>query len=106
MDKKKDNAMSAVKDFMKKVRRTIHVEKFILFGSRARGDNKKRSDIDLIIISKDFEGVKFFKRSPALYLLWISPYEIDIICLTPKEFAQKIKEIGIMKQAAREGIEL
>ena len=106
MDKKKDRVMNDVKDFMKNVRKIIHVEKFILFGSRARGNSKARSDIDLIIISKDFEGIKFFKRSPALYLLWDSSYDIDIICLTPKEFALKIKEIGIMRQAAAEGVEL
>ena len=106
MGKKKDNAMRLLEIFIKKVRTVIRVDKFILFGSRARGDYSERSDIDLIIISKDFENVKSFKRSPALYLLWDAPYDIDIICLTPREFAQKITEVGIMRQAAAEGIEI
>lgn len=106
MDKKKDRVMIAINNLVSKIRKMIHVEKVILFGSRARGDNKEKSDIDLIILSKDFEGIKFFKRSPAFYLLWDAPYDINIICLTQQEFAQKIKEIGIMKQAIAEGIEL
>lgn len=106
MGKKKDKAMSFLYDFIRKARKIANIERFILFGSRARGDNKEKSDIDLIVISKDFEGVKFFKRSPALYLLWDAPYDIDIICLTPQEFAQKVKEIGVIRQALVEGIEL
>jgi len=106
MDKKKNKIIKYLDDFMRRVKRHINVENFILFGSRARGHAKRNSDIDLLIISRDFEGIKFFKRSPSLYLLWKAPYDIDIICLTPEEFAKKSKEIGIMRQAMKEGIEL
>lgn len=30
-----------------------HVEKVILFGSRARGDEKERSDIDIAVVGED-----------------------------------------------------
>ena len=106
MDKKKDRAMKSIEVFIKKVRKIISVEKFILFGSRARGDYKEGSDIDLVIVSKDFENLRYIKRSPPFYLLWESPYDIDIICLTPKEFTQRVRERGIMRQAVKEGIEL
>lgn len=36
-------------DFFKKVSSEIFVEKVLLFGSRARGDNSLKSDIDLAI---------------------------------------------------------
>ena len=32
------------------------VEKIILFGSRARGDNTERSDIDIAVRGGDFDG--------------------------------------------------
>ena len=106
MDKKKDKIMKIIGEFIKKVKENINVDRLILFGSRARGDFTKESDVDLIIISKDFEGIKFFRRAPQLYRLWNEPYDIDIVCLTPKEFAQKIKEIGIMGTVIKEGVEL
>jgi hypothetical protein len=34
----------------------IHVEKVILYGSYAQGKAREESDIDLIVISPDFEG--------------------------------------------------
>jgi len=105
MDKKETDFMKEIQKFMKKVKKIINVDRFILFGSRANKTAKKESDIDLLIISKDFEGIKFFKRSPQLYLLWNAPFDIDI-CLTPYELTLKIKEIGIIRQAIKEGIEL
>ena len=106
MDKKKTDFIKDIKEFMKKANRLIKVDKFILFGSRANKTAKKGSDIDLLVISKDFEEVKSFKRSPSLYLLWDAPYDIDIICLTPYELSLKMKEVGVIRQAMKEGIEL
>lgn len=42
----KESIISEIKDLAIK----CGVEKVILFGSRARGDNKERSDIDLAIV--------------------------------------------------------
>lgn len=36
--------------FIKKLQQLPYVEKIILFGSRARGDNQDRSDIDIAIV--------------------------------------------------------
>ncbi len=106
MGKKEIEIMNPLKNFMEKVRKIINVERFILFGSRATGKAKENSDIDLIIVSRDFEDIKFYKRSPKLYLLWDAPYDIDIICLTPEELNKKKKEIGIMRDAMKQGVEL
>lgn len=93
-------------EFAGKVRKLVNVDRFILFGSKARGDGDVDSDVDLLIISKDFEGVKFFKRAPMFYLLWNAPYDVDIICLTPNELARKSGEIGVVRQAMSEAVEL
>ncbi|MBS3093120.1 nucleotidyltransferase domain-containing protein [Candidatus Pacearchaeota archaeon] len=92
--------------FLDKVKKTTRIEKAILFGSTATGKAHGESDVDILIISKDFKNVKSYKRSPQFYLAWNLPYDGDILCLTPEEFEKKKKQIGIIKTAVEEGIEL
>jgi len=82
----------------------IRVEKIILFGSRARGDHKKESDYDFIIVSRDFEGIPIFKR---IEMVLDVRENIDVICLTPEEFEREKNFIGsVVYNAVKEGIEI
>jgi len=92
--------------FVEKLKKKINIERVIVFGSRARGDYLADSDVDLIIISKDFEEVPFYERMDKLILLWESPLDLKALCYTPEEFEQKKKEIGIVAEAVEEGIEI
>lgn len=94
-------------EFIAAVRKQYNVEKAILFGSRSRGDALKGSDYDFIIVSPDFAGVFFSQRIAKLYDLWTQrSVMVEPLCYTPEEFAQKSKEIGIVRTAVREGIEI
>lgn len=42
--------------------RGINIDKIAIFGSYAKGKQKKGSDIDIIIVSKDFEDKDIFER--------------------------------------------
>ncbi|MBI4147273.1 nucleotidyltransferase domain-containing protein [Candidatus Woesearchaeota archaeon] len=96
-----------IKDFVKRVQNNFKIAKAIFFGSRARGDHFKNSDYDIILVSQDFEGIFFTKRISMMYDFWrYYPLEIEPICYTPKEFSQKKKEIGLVRQAVKEGINL
>lgn len=96
-----------IKNFIKRVRKKYNIEKAILFGSRARGDNFNDSDYDVIIVSPDFKNIFFTKRIANLYDFWdYYPLEIEPICYTPEEFEKKKKQIGIIKTAVEEGIEI
>jgi len=76
-----------------------------LFGSRARGDHLRNSDYDVILVSTDFEGMFFTRRSALMYDFWNHwPIQIEPLCYTPEEFEAKKKQIGIVSQAVREGI--
>ena len=104
MGKKTDKIVDS---FVKKVREKIPSSKIYLFGSRARGDGKKDSDYDFLVISKHFKNYSFEKRSTEIYILKRKiPAAMDIICYTPEEFEKKKKQIGIVQQAVKEGIEL
>ncbi len=104
MDRKKNEIILLVKSFKKKISKKTKIDKMILFGSQATGKAKKNSDIDLVIVSKDFEKKKYFERSPELYNLWDNDTDIDLICITPAEFSVKSKQIGLIRQALKEGI--
>jgi len=106
MGDQKIKIIKTLEKFKKEVSKIIKLDKIILFGSRAKGKAKKTSDVDLLIISKDFEGKKYFRRSPQFYLMWKSEYDADILCLTPTELEEKEKKIGIIKEAIKEGIEI
>jgi predicted nucleotidyltransferase len=66
----------------------IRVEQAILFGSHARGGARDGSDIDVLIISSDFETLNVRERlerlGTAAARLW---QPIEAIACTPDEFA-------------------
>src|SRR3990172_12460323 len=99
-----NNVIDEIEKFVKRVKKIIRIEKVIVFGSRAREDYLADSDVDLIIVSRDFEGVPFYERMDKLILLWESPLDLEALCYTPEEFKMKKEEICIVKQAVEEGM--
>ena len=103
MDKQ---SIKIARKFGKKIKKKFDVQNLILFGSRARGDNLKHSDYDFIVVSKKFKDKKFFLRAVDFYDYWNKKQDLEIICYTPEEFERKKKQIGIVKTAIEEGIEI
>ena len=87
----------------KELSKRYNIQKMILFGSRARGDYKLTSDVDLIVISKDFKNCSFRQRPHDFLDSWTLTVDFEVICYTPEEFLRKKKEYGIVRQAAKEG---
>jgi predicted nucleotidyltransferase len=81
-------------------------EKILLFGSRARGDHLLESDVDILIVSKKFEGMNWLKRIGDVSLYWDGLVTLEPICYTPAEFEEKKRMIGIVKHADKEGVDL
>jgi len=107
MDKKADKrTLKLLKNHLKFLKKKFNPEKIILFGSRARGDYLKGSDIDLLIVSNKFKEIPFRERMIKAYGMWDKKQDLEQICYTPEEFKKKKKEIGIIKQAIKEGINL
>ncbi len=67
----------------------IKANAVILFGSRARGNNLKESDIDLLIVGKVFEDMNIFERIRMVNDLWAGKYSIEPVIFTPEEFDMK-----------------
>lgn len=49
--------------------RKYHIEKVILFGSRAKGTHTERSDIDIAVLGGDFDGFYWALRDDIHSLL-------------------------------------
>ena len=41
-----------------------------------------------------------------MYDYWNLDYPVDFLCYTPEEFEKKKKEISIVKEAVKEGIDI
>ena len=95
-----------LKEFKKKLSNNIPIDKMILFGSRAFGKPSRWSDFDLIIISKKFRKLDSLQRSLGFYDYWTIDYPVDFLCYTPKEFNKLRKQITIVREAAKGGIEI
>ena len=81
---------------IKKFMRRVGVEQAILYGSRARGDNLKSSDVDMILISPRFEGIRFIDRLPPLHGAWHIPQLFpEVLAYTPEEFEASASDPGL-----------
>ena len=70
----KDAVVKIISDFKDILEKNeIHVNKMVLFGSYATGNNMPDSDIDLAVISDDFKDKDYWER---IQLLSEAIYEI------------------------------
>ncbi len=92
--------------FKKHVDKDIPLDKLILFGSNASGKTHRWSDIDLIIVSKTFKEMNFFERGAKMYDYWKLKKPVDFLCYTPEEFDRMKKQVTIVREAVREGVEI
>ncbi|NPV44974.1 MAG: nucleotidyltransferase domain-containing protein [Firmicutes bacterium] len=77
--------------------RYSEVEKVVLFGSRARGDFKKTSDIDIVIFSKEISDRDF-------NLLVDEINEIDTVLIFDILHYEKIKKESLKNSIERDGV--
>lgn len=89
MDKK--TVLAIISDFRKAIESAgVKPQKILLFGSFATGNYRPDSDIDLIVISEDFEGKSYWERidllSGAIYEVF---QPIEAIAMTPREWKEE-----------------
>jgi len=86
--------------------RGFHPEQIILFGSHARGEAHRHSDVDLLVVFSECAD----KRKDAIEIRRVlkdMPVPKDIIVSTPEELERKRDWIGsVLRSAQREGVTL
>ena len=103
---RREHIIKKVRKFRKEASKEIPIEKLILFGSQATGKAKEYSDVDLIVVSRIFKEMKFFERPVRLTPFLDYEYPVDFLCYTPDEFDKLSRQITIVLEAVREGIEI
>lgn len=98
----------ALNEFINNVRTKYgdRIERIILFGSYARGDYRKESDIDVLVIWKgdEFEGWNFLERE-AVEVLFKYGCIISLKIFSPNEFsAMKELDFPFIRNISQEGV--
>ncbi|MBN2619382.1 MAG: nucleotidyltransferase domain-containing protein [Spirochaetales bacterium] len=66
---------------------TVHPDKIILFGSRAKGTNREDSDYDIFILKSGIENERVITSSTRKALFRSHIYEdIDLVAANPAKF--------------------
>lgn len=90
-------------EITRRIREVSDPEQIILFGSRARGDSRSDSDVDLLIIKDNIESTR--AEAGRIYrALRNIPISVDIVVVRPAYVAQYKDIIGtVVRPALREG---
>jgi uncharacterized protein len=102
----KSSTLAAIRFFEEQLKaQKVNVTEIILFGSRARGSVSAESDVDIVLISKDFRNKSIFKRLALIKeaeIATIKKYMIpfDVVMMTPDEFTSGT---SLVSEYAKEG---
>lgn len=102
----KSKTVAAIKFFEERLGEdNVNVSRIILFGSQAEGKASAESDVDLVLISKDFKNKNIFKRLQMIKNAEIATIKkfmipMDIIMMTPEEFKE---ETSLVSAYAKKG---
>jgi len=101
----KSEVLSVVSRFREALEaRGVRVEKVILFGSHASGTAQEGSDIDLVVVSRDFAGRPYWGRVETMAEAVAEVWEpIEAVGLTPEEWE---RGDSLVVEYARNGVSL
>ena len=89
MAKVPDNIIDTIKKLVKEAdRNNIHITQAILFGSYAQGTNHEFSDIDVALVSEDFEGTRFFDNLKLMKSVLKINSDIETHPYRPEDFTR------------------
>lgn len=95
-----------IKNVARKIGKQINARAVILFGSYARNQAGKHSDVDLLVIAES--NLPRYKRSRELHLMFKPyPFPMDILVYTPNEVEKESEfELSFISTVLREGKKL
>ena len=84
---------------VKRIVKQFDPEQIILFGSQARGDARRDSDVDLLVVM-EFEGTALDKGLEIMLALHDRRVPVDVIVTSPEDFAWRKDIVGTIEWSA------
>ncbi len=91
---------SSINKYLRNIQRDLVIDQALLYGSFARGNATANSDVDLLILSRNFAKMDEDKRLEFLYRKSVGfPYNLHVYGLTPHEYqsASPLTSLGAVK---------
>ncbi|MGA2297181.1 MAG: nucleotidyltransferase domain-containing protein [FCB group bacterium] len=92
-----DNIVELIKKFVERARKdNIRITEALLFGSYAKGTNNEWSDIDVAVVSPDFEGSWLFDNKKIQDAKLETSFDLETHPYRPEDFTTDnpfVKEI-------------
>ncbi|MHB8290098.1 MAG: nucleotidyltransferase domain-containing protein [Acidimicrobiales bacterium] len=79
-------------------------ERVVLFGSVARGDDGRESDIDLLVVLSKLDGLHHDAVVAMLRSLRDLPVPVDLVVTDAAELDWRSRAPGVVRVALREGV--
>jgi len=99
--------LESVERLIRAVSGRFKIEDAYIFGSYVKGTWLKTSDVDLIVVSRDFEGMDYMKRLDIINeVAWregIRPH-VEVIPLTPDELQRRKRSSAVIRDAAKDWV--
>lgn len=90
--------------YLNNLQEQINLEQVLIYGSFAENKAKRDSDVDLLILSFDFNNMDEDERLRLLYRKSVGfPYNLHVYGLTPEEYkkASPLTTLGVIKKKAK-----
>lgn len=99
-------SFNQIENAAKQIGEKSHAQAVILFGSYARNEAGRDSDVDFLVIAES--DLPRYKRSRQIHLMFKPyPFPMDILVYTPEEIQkEKESEISFISRALKEGKKL
>ena len=98
--------MRTIKSAARKIAERFHPQRIILFGSHARGDADKHSDVDLMILMKG-RGRRVHDKALEIRMAIDFGFPLDLLTRSPEEFERRISwSDWFLKEIDEKGITL
>ncbi|MBM2814154.1 MAG: nucleotidyltransferase [Ignavibacteria bacterium] len=92
-----NNIIESIKRFaIEAEKNNINIQQAILFGSYAKGNNTEWSDIDVAVVSENFEGIRFYDNLKLSKPVVRTNIDIETHPFRPEDFTEDnpfVKEI-------------
>ena len=95
------DVLNTIKQYIKEIKKQYNVTEIILFGSYAKGTENENSDIDIAIVSEDFEDI-YDCMAELMGMTWDIDARIEPHPIKKKDyedvsdyFIKEVKDTGI-----------